>query len=359
MNRTSKPFTAFTVILALGFAAGCGAPDLAAMRPQVSKSSAAIFYVDHPSMESGTGLNHDEEGRMVYKTIDVSTGDFETQIASALTNDDLNFVVVVVDNAAPYSTFLSQLAQKYADIHFEVLSDQPGTFPSLQNLRTVSANPDLVAYGIGYLVGTYLSWLATKATVSSTYGMVVQPTLGYVKSTAPKDQQEAFFAGLYTADASAQVVPLASSSGTSASQGYPGSSTAFGYVNALPLSGVVYSSALSKSTIAALASQTNTFFSFGDEFSGLPCLIRPGHLSPTEVSDAISAAERGQWQPGNEEKIDFSSIALQTSALPPSVSEMWGSLQTTLSTSTTDWRQKFEQLPTQTRSMLSTQFGST
>lgn len=347
MTRRSKACTAFGAAAAVTLLAGCGAPDLSAMHPQVKKSSAVIFYVNQPNIEySASGLNNDDEGTMVYKTIQSSASGFQAQLASTLAHDSVSVIVIVVDNAVPYAAYVSQMANQYSNVRFDVISDTPGNFTASSNLHTVSSDPDLVAYAIGYLVGTYLSAPSSQSTVNSTYGVPMQPILGYLPGTAPKDEQEAFFAGLYTSDAIANVVALVPASGSTAS------APVYPTVNA-----VVMNSTPSQPTIAALSPQTSTFFSFGGPVTGVASLIGEGHLASSNVDKAISEIETGQWQSGSEKKIDLSSITLKSSALPSSVSKMWGSLQPTLFSSSLHWQQRFQSLPKSTRTFLSTQFG--
>lgn len=325
---------------------GCGAPDLSAMKPRVDKQVAAVIYVDTPDFEAAQAGTTVSSGATVSETIHTTTQSFRTQLATTLQTRHLSLCVIAVNDATPYASDISQYAQKYTNVRFDVVSDVPVSGLQGPNISTLSGNPDATAYGIGYLAGMNLMTFVPQA--SSGQGQaVVQPQLGYVPSSAPVDEQKAFFAGLFTADPLAQVVSMVPVNGPTAVPPIYPSVNSFVYGNP----------ALQAANVASMTSQTPVFFTFGAAFKGPQFALAPGHIAGTHVEDALVQFSTGHWRSGDEEVVDASSIQINTKRAPSTVTTNWATLQPSLAQSPTMWQTDFANLPKATKQMLMKQFG--
>lgn len=341
-NRTLSG--AITVLMSLSLV-GCGAPDLSAMRPRVAKPAAAVVYVNHPKFEnSSLASSAGGTGKTVLETIHLNGQSFATQMTDILAHDQLSLCVIAVDDANPYASDISQYARKYANIRFDVVSNVPVAGLQGSNISTLSGNPDATAYGIGYLTGVDLSSTSSSSTPGTT---AVPPSLVFVPSSAPVDQQKAFFAGLYTADPTAQVVPMTSGSLTSTVQ------SVYSTVGSAVFGGLPPNA----SSVNAIKSPSLSLFSIAPSVNGPQFALSPGHIASTNITNQVLQFSQGHWQSGDETVVDPSSIHMNAQLLPKAVTTRWTTLQPSLAQTPTKWKTDFAHLPKATKGMLLNQFG--
>ncbi|WP_281758670.1 type 1 periplasmic-binding domain-containing protein [Alicyclobacillus hesperidum] len=330
-------------LLCFSFAlAGCGAPDLSAMQPQVQKSAAIVVDVDNPPF-GANATTVAEGGSLSTEVLHATAGDMLTQVDQILANQGVNGVVIAVHSANSILQSVSQLARQHPNVRFVVVSDWPATLPQLANLSALAMDPDTIAYAIGYLVGVNMNALVAKST--STYGYAGQPKIGYLPSSAPSDEQKAFFAGLYQSDPAANVIPLVSLNGPGFPILYPTVSVA------------VVGNQPSAAQLAAISAQTATVYSFAQSLTGTTPAIGPGHLASSRVRDALAQLQAKSWSSGQQSVVDLSSVSLNTAVVPASVVLAWAKFEVDAEQTASSWQAQFAALPPTTRAQLANEFG--
>jgi hypothetical protein len=330
-------------LLCLTFAlAGCGAPDLSAMQPQVQKSAAIVVDVDNPPFGPNTAAVAGS-GTLSTEVVHTTAAQMLVQVDHILANQGVNGVVIAVHAASSIVQSVAELAHNHPDVRFVVVSDWPTVWPQLTNLSTLAMDPDTIAYAVGYLIGIDINDLVAKST--STYGYAVQPKIGYLPSSAPSDEQKAFFAGLYQSDPAANVIPLVSLNGPGLPILYP------------TVSAAVVGTQPSPAQLAAISAQTGTVYSFADSFTGASPVIGPGHLASSRVRDALAQLQSKSWRAGQQSVLDLSSVSLNTAVVPASVVVAWGKFEVVAEQSASSWQAQFAALPNATRAQLASEFG--
>ncbi|GMA61495.1 hypothetical protein [Alicyclobacillus fastidiosus] len=198
-------------ICSIGIVSGCGAPDLSAMQPHVQKQAAAVLVVGNPNFMPTTPLtNTVPDNPMVLETVETTSTSFLEKANEVLKNSEVTTCVVAVDDAGPLATDISQLTQKYANVHFDILSNRAATGVGGSNVAMVYLDENATDFAIGWLAGVWANNLV------KTQQLTLQPAIGYSVKGVSVNAQKAFFAGLYTVDPAAQVVPMVPVNGPNA-----------------------------------------------------------------------------------------------------------------------------------------------
>ncbi|WP_206915700.1 hypothetical protein [Alicyclobacillus suci] len=355
LNRTKCTAGAVTVALT-GLISGCGAPDLSAMRPTVQKQAAAVMVVGKPDFMPTTPVSASADEPLMMETVQSSTGSFLNQANTLLQHQDVTNCVIAVDDAGALDSDISQLAQKYAHVHFDILTNQAPSDMFASNVAIVSQDANAVDFAIGWLVGVWASNLVKTQQLS------LQPAVGYAVSGVSASRQKAFFAGLYTANPAAQIVNMTgsnnSASNTGNSSGGNRTTTSTASTSYPVVSGVVVGGNLAHSVAESIAQNAPIVFDLTGTSTTLPNLsVYPGHLASSRAANLIDQISSGHWQAGSTSVIDSTSITLNTQLMPPPVVDAWQTLAQTLEQAPNTWQTDYAKLPDATRNLLQSQFG--
>ncbi|WAH35346.1 hypothetical protein [Alicyclobacillus dauci] len=334
-----KKITMSLCVLSLSLLmAGCGAPDLGAMRPHEQKQAAAVVVVDHPSFLSSSSLQSIVDTQTsVVQTVRSSANSFDQVIDHVLQNKDVTFCLVAANDTTALASDISQIAQKYSSVHFEILSTQAGAAIQGANVSTISQDENATAFSVGFVAGTW----ATNQAGPGAYA--VQPTFGYLPNSLPTSVQQAFFAGLYTADPGAHIVPMTPLNGAALPPLYP------------TVSSVIVGSTPTQPMQQFLQTQGYQIFSLSPSLTQLKPVAMPGHIDVTHFTDALSQFSTGHWQNGNETVFDPTSLTLQS--LPSSVVNAWSPMERASQQTPNLWKSDYQNLPQATRQSIRSQFG--
>ncbi|EPZ46204.1 hypothetical protein [Alicyclobacillus acidoterrestris] len=357
LNRTKCTAGAVAVALT-GLVSGCGAPDLSAMRPTVQKQAAAVMVVGKPDFMPTTPVSASGDEPLMMETVQSSTGSFLNQANTLLQHQDVTNCVIAVDDAGALDSDISQLAQKYAHVHFDILTNQAPSDISASNVAIVSQDANAVDFAIGWLVGVWASNLVKTQQLS------LQPAVGYAVSGVSASRQKAFFAGLYTANPAAQIVNMtgsnnsASNNTSNSSAGNSTTTTSTAPTQYPVVSGVVVGGNLAQPVAESIAQNAPIVFDLTGASTTLPNLsVYPGHLAPSRATDLIDQISGGHWQAGSTSVIDSTSVTLNTQLMPPPVVDAWQTLAQTLEQAPNTWQTDYAKLPDATRNLLQSQFG--
>ncbi|MFB5191490.1 hypothetical protein [Alicyclobacillus fastidiosus] len=329
-------------ICSIGIVSGCGAPDLSAMHPHVQKRAAAVLVVGTPNFMPTTPLTSTvSDNPVVLETVKTSNASFLAKAGEVLSNSEVTTCVVAVDDAGPLATDISQLTQKYANVHFDILSNRSAAGVSGANVAEVYLDANSTDFAIGWLVGVWANNLVKVQQLTQ------QPAIGYSVKGVSTNAQKAFFAGLYTVDPAAQVVPMTPVNGP----------------NAVPpiyptVSAVVVGGTVSQSVAQTIGANAPFLFDLtGGTVSAPAPSIVPGHLAPSQVTNRIAQMSTGTWQAGDQPVVDTTGVAINPQLMPPSVVSAWNSLSRSLAQAPTTWQSDYAKLPTSTQILLKSEFG--
>ncbi len=321
--------------------AGCGAPDLASMRPTVHKPAVLVEIVGSPPFapseaELGTA------GATAVEVVRVSASAWRSEAEKELARGRLTGVMLVCQDASAVAPGVDELAASHPSVRFLVVSDWPASLASSSNVAEIAQDPVGIAYSIGALCGTWMMAMASGSTSGAALGGV--PSLVYVPQGASAAEQKAFFVGLYQTNANARVVALPQQSAPSLSM--------YGYAVEL---GVVAGD-VSPAEIQSLRGVTPNWGCFGT-VAGSGCAIAPGHLAASEVLRGFqSLASPEAWQPGEHLVLDLTSVALDDKRLPASVLTAWAALQVRAEAQAARVDATFASLPANVRTNLANTF---
>lgn len=293
-------------------AAGCGAPDLAAMRPTVNKPAVLVEIVGAPPFApSASELG--AAGATAVEVVHTSLSAWQSEAQSELSRRRLTGVMLVCDDANPLASGVNEMASANPSVHFLVVSDRAASPSSLANVAEMAQDPVGVAYSIGVLCGDWMTSLGSGSASGAVYTGV--PSLVYVPGGASVAEQKAFFVGLYQADANATVVAVPQPSAQPlSSYGYAVELGAIGG-NAAP------------GQLQTLHALTPNWACFGTT-SASGCAVSPGHLADSEVLRAFQMLlSPASWKPGEHLVLDLTSVALDDKQVPASVVTSWAALQ--------------------------------
>ncbi|SIS89536.1 hypothetical protein SAMN05421799_106116 [Alicyclobacillus vulcanalis] len=319
--------------------AGCGAPDLAAMRPTVQKSAVLVEVVGAPPFApSASQLG--TAGATSVEVVHVALGEWQSVAAHALAKGQLTGVMVVCDDANAVASGLNQLAADHPDVRFLVVSNWPASQITSGNVEDVAQDPVAVAYSIGALCG---DWIASS---TSTSGAVYSgvPSIVYAPRGATVAEQKAFFTGLYQANPNVRVVALPQPAAQSlSSYGY---AVDLGVVGGSPAAG----------ELSALRSAAPAWAAFGTSpIAGFA--ISPGHLSSSEAVQAFQAlVSPDAWHSGEHLVLDLSSVAFDDKQVPATVIAAWAKLEVNAIAAAAQSNAAFASLPPSVRSDLANAF---
>ncbi|WP_148260136.1 hypothetical protein [Alicyclobacillus acidocaldarius] len=321
--------------------AGCGAPDLAAMRPTVHKPAVLVEIVGSPPFApSASQLG--TAGATAVEVVHVSSSTWRSEAEKELARRRLTGLMLVCDDASVVTPGLDELASSNPSVRFLVVSDWPAPLTESSNVAEVAQDPVGIAYSIGALCGDWMVALAPGSTSGAVYSGV--PSLVYVPEGASAAEQKAFFVGLYQTNANVRVVPLPQQAAPSLSS--------YGYAVEL---GVLGGDA-SPAAIQSLRGVTPNWGCFGTA-TNPGCAIAPGHLDPSEVLRAFKVlASPASWRSGEHLVLDLSSVALYDKGLPASVITAWAALQVRAELEAARADAAFSSLPANVRSNLENTF---
>ncbi|WP_041707414.1 hypothetical protein [Alicyclobacillus acidocaldarius] len=317
--------------------AGCGAPDLAAMRPTVHKPAVLVEIVGSPPFApSASELG--AAGATAVEVVHVSWNAWRSEAEKELARRRLTGLMLVCDDASAVAPGVDELASSNSSVRFLVVSDWPAPLTESSNVAEIAQDPVGIAYSIGALCGDWMVAVAPGSTSGAVYSGV--PSLVYVPQGASAAEQKAFFAGLYQTNGNVRVVALPQQAAPSLSS--------YGYAVEL---GVIGGN-VSPAEIQTLRSVTPNWGCFGTS-TGSGCAIAPGHLDPSEVLRGFQAlASPVSWQPGEHLVLDLSSVALDDKRLPASVLTAWAALQVRAESEASRADAAFASLPANVRSNL-------
>lgn len=321
--------------------AGCGAPDLAAMRPTVHKPAVLVEIVGSPpfapsASELGTA------GATAVEVVRVPLSAWRSEAERELSRRRLTGLMLVCDDASAVAPGVDELASSNPSVRFLVVSDWPASLSASGNVEEIAQDPIGVAYSIGALCGDWMTAMAPGSTSGAVYSGV--PSLVYVPHGASASEQKAFFVGLYQTNANARVVALPQQAAQSLSS--------YGYAVELGAIG----GSVSPGEIQTLRSVTPNWGCFGTT-TGPGCAIAPGHLADSEVLRAFQVLlSPTSWQPGEHLVLDLSSVALDDKQVPASVLTAWAALQVRAESEAERADAAYASLPANVRSDLENAF---
>ncbi|MFD1674642.1 hypothetical protein [Alicyclobacillus fodiniaquatilis] len=341
--KVSKPYIASScIILTALMVSGCGAPDLAAMKPHVTKSAGAVILVDNPNFVAPKDLQSNQGKQLTsVETIQATTASFASNVTSALKNRHVSLCLIAADNANPLTAEIQKLASAHPNVHFEVVSNQTLTSLQSSEIGSIVQDEDAVAFAIGSLAGT---WATTEVQALQ---LTKQPIFGYVQGNVSKDAQKAFFAGLFTEDPNADIEPMTPLNGTTANV-----TPIYPTVTAIAAAGQ-----LNASLLQTVQETAPVIFDVDDASDVPNAAVKPGHLGSSHLQNVLSEFATGQWQARAESVVDQNSVLLDTGQLPSQVMSAWHTLQPSLAQAPAQWQAAFQNLPAATRQMLQTKFG--
>ncbi|MCL6594115.1 MAG: hypothetical protein K6T31_09080 [Alicyclobacillus sp.] len=180
---------------AVGLVTGCGAPDLASMRPTVNKTAVAVLLVNQPAAWSPAALQASlpATGKLVVQVDGVSGRQAVATANADVKHPAVHWLMWVEDGSLP-----SELMQ-WAQVHPQVQVLFVGaecTQPLPANVHALVPDPLAEAYALGWLAG------AQAVAAHSAF-------IGWLASAAPDpDTTQAALAGLYSAAPQIQLLPV-------------------------------------------------------------------------------------------------------------------------------------------------------
>ncbi|WP_328702035.1 hypothetical protein [Alicyclobacillus fructus] len=321
--------------------AGCGAPDLAALRPTVDKPAVLVEILGSPPF-APSASELATAGATSVDVMHVPTSAWRSKAEAVLSKGHLTGVMLVCDDASAVASGVDELASANPSVRFAVVSDDPAPLSTSDNVAEIAQDPVGIAYSIGALCGEWMTAVTSASTNASVYGGA--PTLVYVPRGANATEQKAFFAGLYQANAEVRVMALPEA----------GSQNLASYGYAVEL-GAIGGSA-PPAEMQMLRGVAPNWVCFGSAGAS-GCAIAPGHLAQSEVLRAFRwLVSSSSWQPGEHLVLDLSSIALDDKQVPASVLTAWAGLQVRAEAQSQQANALFAALPDTVRSYLENTF---
>ncbi|MDQ0189289.1 hypothetical protein JI721_00110 [Alicyclobacillus cycloheptanicus] len=202
--------------LALCSAAGCGAPDLRAMSPTVSKPTAEILLVGKPShWYVSDAVTAAQSTGVIAGVSAVTAAQLPQALAKAVTNPHVGLVTVVQNGQIPASELA--FANRHVTTRFDLVGAQAAAGSSV-NVSQIVPSPQAVGYAAGWAAGD----LATETSATS-IGWLVGGT-----PQVPRAVVQAALAAAYTENPGVNMVPVSAlplTAGTGASAASSGSQT--------------------------------------------------------------------------------------------------------------------------------------
>lgn len=195
---SSKSIRIFALTLScIVFVAGCGDPDLQAMKPQVVKPSAEVILVNHPS-----GWNANEiaqTGSQQGVDVNVVNDETNTQILKQIQSllHVPNIGIILVDNSTNVSTLLTNLPNYAANMHIDIIAPAE-TNVSQNAYRFIYMDPLATSYCVGWLAGALANQNGQHQVGWITNGSI----------SVSKLQMELSVAGAYQANPSLSPIPV-------------------------------------------------------------------------------------------------------------------------------------------------------
>lgn len=325
--------------LSLAVSTACGSPDLAAMKPTSAKPATLVVLVNQPTfVKSAQFVLPSNSSTSTFDTLSTTSKSLVQLTKKELSMGDVTSCMVVGDNLQPNLSDMNQLIKAYPKTHFQLVSGQ-AVSENIPNVSTVEQNAEAIAYSIGWLVGTW-------ASATTTQPLVPQPTIGFVPGQLSMNAQKAFFAGLYTIDSAAVVVPMTPTAGV------VGSTNTYPSVGAVVLGGQP-----STSLTQVITGNSLPVFSLVPNLTSIHAAIRPGSFDSSEIISLFQTLLTGHWQAGDEQVIGTSSVFVDTTQMPSSVTTTWSALESSVSNQPNLWQSNFKQLPQNTLQTLRSEFG--
>ncbi|MCL6637384.1 MAG: hypothetical protein K6T26_05500 [Alicyclobacillus sp.] len=194
-GRTSRLQTAAAALIAVGVVTGCGAPDLASLRPTVTKTAVAVLLVNQPAEWSPAAVQASlpATGNLVVKVDGVSDRQAVATANADVKQPEVHWLMWVQDSPLPGE--LVSWAQDHPQK--QVLFVGPAsTQPVPDNLHALVPDPEAEAYVLG--------WLAGAQAVAAQSAVV-----GWLGNASPDPATtQAALAGLYSAAPQLQLQPV-------------------------------------------------------------------------------------------------------------------------------------------------------
>ncbi|MBX5436332.1 MAG: hypothetical protein IRZ33_03845 [Alicyclobacillaceae bacterium] len=309
--------------------AGCGAPDLAHMRPTVWKPAAAVYLVDHPD-----GWNAEDVRRrfaasgVVVQVEDVASSQLSDAVRRCLSNGFAGLVMVVSRQPSPGP--VATLMDQHVGVRFEWVGPVPWTAGGRWNVRLAVPDSRLLSYVLGWVAGSLaaadgwetVGWLLPTADATGMPSDSEASRRGAPdadsSNAAPEYPDAAslrmVLAGLYAANPKVTLEAIAPV--PSAAQGGTGADAAA--VGPWPRV-VVTTRRVTPSEAAYIRDHGVALVSLYPQAADVPVAAGPDVPGPASVYDDVKAFAGLRWRAGTALVEDVDVLWMPSAAVPAQV----------------------------------------